>query len=123
MGKKPVDSIVRAQVVALSDAGLSQVQISKQLKVSRHCVQNAIKKYKETGKYDDLKRTGRPKKIPDRAVRHLKRLVKEDARISAVKITSDLNTSLPKPVSTRTVRRYLKDLGFEYVVKIKKNNG
>lgn len=120
MGKKPVDSFVRAQVVALSAAGLNQVQISKQLNISRHCVQNAIKKYKETGNYNDLKRTGRPKKIPDRAVRHLKRLVKEDARISAAKITSDLNASLPKPVSSRTVRRYLKDLGFEYVVKVKK---
>ena len=28
MDKKPVDSIVRTQAVALSDAGLSQVQIS-----------------------------------------------------------------------------------------------
>ena len=38
------------------------------------------------------------------------------------KITSDLNASLPKPVSTRTIRCYLRDLGYEYVVKIK-NNG
>ena len=120
MGKKPVDSIVRTQAVALFDAGLNQVQISKQLKISRHCVQNAIKKFKETGQYKDLKRTGRPKKIPDRSVRHLKRLVKGDVRLSAAKITSDSNASLPKPVSTRTVRRYLRDLGFEYVVKIKK---
>ena len=36
------------------------------------------------------------------------------------KIASDLNGSLPKSVSTRTVRRYLRDLGDEYVVKIKK---
>ena len=60
------------------------------------------------------------KKIPNRGVRHLKRLVKDDGRLSATKITSDLNTSLPKPVSTRTVRRYLRDLGYEYVVKIKR---
>ncbi|CAF2016844.1 unnamed protein product [Rotaria magnacalcarata] len=120
MGKKPVDSIVRAQAVALSDAGLNQVEISRQLHISRHCVQNAIKKYKETGQYNDFPRTGRPKKIPNRGIRHLKRLVKDDGRLSAAKITSDLNASLPKPVSTRTVRRYLRDLGYEYVVKIKK---
>ena len=120
MRKKPVDSIVRAQAVALFDAGLTQVQISKQLKISRHCVENAIKKFKETVQCNDLKRTGRPKKIPDRSVRHLKRLVKGDSRLSAAKITSDWNASLPEPVSTRTVRRYLRDLGFEYVVKIKK---
>ena len=40
MGNKSVDSIIRAQTVALSDAGLSQVQISRQLSISRHCEQN-----------------------------------------------------------------------------------
>ena len=48
MGKKPVDSIVRAQALALSDSGHNQVQISRQLNISRHCVQNAVKKYTET---------------------------------------------------------------------------
>jgi transposase len=120
MGKKSIHPTVRAQVVALDGAGLNQVEISNQLKISRCCVQNAIKKYKKLRRYDDLKHTGRPKKISDREVRHLKKLVKGDSRLSATKIASDLNSSLPKPVTTRTVRRYLKDLGFEYVVKIKK---
>ena len=56
--KKPVDSIVRAQAVALSDARFSHVQISKQLNISRHCVQNTVKKYNEIGQYNDLQRTG-----------------------------------------------------------------
>ena len=55
--------------------------------------------------------------------RHLKRLVKGDARLGAIKIASDLNPSLPKPVTTRTVRIYMKELDFEYVVKVKKTNG
>ncbi|CAF1019607.1 unnamed protein product, partial [Didymodactylos carnosus] len=120
MGKKPIDPVIRAQAVALHGAGLNQVQISKQLKISRSCVQNTIKKYEELFRYNDLKHTGRPKKLSDREVRHLKKLVKGDSRLSAAKIASDLTNSLPKPVTIRTVRRYLKDLGFEYVVKIKK---
>ena len=120
MGKKSVDWIVRAQTVALPDSGFNQVQISKQLNISRHCVQNAVKKYKETRQYNDFPRTGRPKTISNRSVRHLKRLIKNDKRLNAPGITSDLNASLPKPISTRTVRRYLRDLGYEYVVKIKK---
>ena len=44
MGKKSIHLYVRAQVVALHDTGLNQVQISKQLKISRCCVQSAIKK-------------------------------------------------------------------------------
>ena len=63
MGKKPVDSIVRGQAVALSDNGLNQVQISRQLNISRHCVQNAVKKYKETRQYNDFPRTDCPKKF------------------------------------------------------------
>ena len=44
MDQKHVDSVVRAQTVALSDAERSQIEILKQLKVSRHSVSNAIKK-------------------------------------------------------------------------------
>ena len=120
MGKESVDSIVRAQAVAFSDSELKQVQISRQLNISRHCVQNAVKKYKETRQYNDFPRTGRPKIIPNRGVRHLKRLAKDDGCLCAAKITSDLNASLPKEVSTKTVRRYLRDLGYEYIVKVKK---
>ena len=63
MGKKAVDSIVRAQAVALSDSGLNQIQISRQLNISSPCVQNAVKKYKKTRQYNDFPRTGRPKKF------------------------------------------------------------
>ena len=55
-----------------------------------------------------------------RGFRHLKRLVKDDAGLNMTKITSDLNASLAKPVTTRIVRSCLKELIFEYVVKVKK---
>lgn len=120
MGKKASNPFIRAQVVALQKAGLNQVQISQQLKISRCCVQNAIKKFKVLGRFDDLKRSGRPKKLTNRGLRHLKRLVKGDSRLNARLITPDLNNSLSEPVSIVTVRRYLKKLGYEYAVKIKK---
>lgn len=50
----------------------------------------------------------------------MNRLVKGNSRLSASKIASDINSSLPKPITADTVRRYLKSFGFEYVVKIKK---
>ncbi|CAF4617904.1 unnamed protein product [Rotaria socialis] len=40
MGKKPIDTFIRAQAVALHGADLNQVEISKQLKVSRCCQTN-----------------------------------------------------------------------------------
>ena len=60
------------------------------------------------------------KQLDPRGFRDLKRLVKGDARLSATKIASDLNASLPKAVTTPTVRTYLTELAFEYVVKMKK---
>ena len=53
-------------------------------------------------------------------MRDLKRLVKDDDRLSVAKIRKDLNTNLLKSISRETVRRYLKNLGYEYTVKIKK---
>ena len=67
-----------------------------------------------------MKRSGRPKSLSDRNIRELKRLVQGDNRLSMAKITTDLNMSLFKPVSKRTVCQYLKKFGYEYTVKIKK---
>ena len=59
---------------------------------------DAIQNYQEAGQYRYLQRTERPKKIPKRGVRYLKRLVKGDECLSAAKIRTDLNASLPKSV-------------------------
>ena len=86
----------------------------------RCCVRNAITKFEKYTKFDDKNRSGRPKSLSDRNIRELKRLVQDDHRLSAAKITTDLNMSLFKPMSKRTVRRYLKKLGYEYAVEIKR---
>ena len=120
MGRKTVSSFGgEAQVVASHDAGFNQVQVSKQLNISRCCVQNTINKEKYLGTHESSKRSERPKKLDERDFRHLKRLVKGNAPLSTTKIASNLNASLPKPVTTRTVRTYLNELGFECMVKVK----
>ncbi|UJR08074.1 hypothetical protein I4U23_012351 [Adineta vaga] len=120
MGKKPVDPFVRAQTVALDNAGFKQVDTSTRLEISLCFVQNAITKFKNDGHYNDMKRSGRPKKITGDDIRYLKKLVRGDVRPSASKVTSELNISLPNPVSVVPVPRYLKYLGYEYVVKSKR---
>ena len=59
------------------------------------------------------------KEVQNRDFRHLKQPAKGDRRLSAAKIASDLNGSFAKPITT-TVCRYLRNLGFEYVIKIKR---
>ncbi len=78
MRNKPVDSIILAQVVNLSNTGLHHIQSSKELNGSRHCVQNVIKKFKETGQYNDRKWIVRPRKILSCSIQQLKRLMKEE---------------------------------------------
>ena len=58
------------------------------------------------------------KNLSGSEIRHLKRLIEGDSRLSRSKIAKDLNASLPERVTTSTIRSYLKDLAFEYVVKI-----
>ena len=118
--EKAVSSFVRVQVVALHDVGFNQVQISKQLNSFLCRIQNAVNNYEHLGTCEDSKRSARPKKLDGQDFWHFKRLVKGDAHVSATKIAWDLNASLPKPVTTRTVCTYWKELGFEYVVKMKK---
>ena len=57
-------------MVDIHGADLNQLQISNRLKLSRCCVQNAIKKYKQLDRFDDLKHTGRPRKAE---IYHLER--------------------------------------------------
>jgi transposase len=121
MGKRSIQPYIRAQVVALYQSGLNLSKISKQLKISCCRVRNAIIKSKKHGIFEDLKRSGRPKALSQRNVRELKRLVTGENRLSVAKITSDINISLPKPVSKDTIRCCLTKLGYEYAVKVKKN--
>ena len=79
MGKRSIEPYVRAQAVPVYQSGLNLSKISKQLQVSRCCVRNAITKF------DDMKRSGRPKSLSDRNIRELKRLVQGDNRLSAGK--------------------------------------
>ncbi|CAF2994013.1 unnamed protein product, partial [Rotaria sp. Silwood2] len=120
MGEKPIEPYKRAQAVALHQVGFNLTDISRELKISRCCERNTINKFEQHGTFEDLKQSGRPKALSTRDIRDLKRLVTSENRLSVGKIRMDLNISRPKPVSRETVRRYLKNLGYEYAVKIKK---
>ena len=96
------------------------LDLTKATQYFRCCVRNAINENKHLGTYEDLKSLGCLKKLDGRSFRHLKRSVKGDARLSVTKVVSNLNAILPKPVTMPTAHIYLKELGFEYVLKIEK---
>ena len=123
MGKIAIDSYIRAQVVALYNNNkipMPMDEAAKQLNISKTCVFNAVKKYKETDEFVDEKRSERWRKLGKCDQHHLKRLVKGENMLSVSKIRKDLNQSLPEPITSRTVFNYLKRLSYEYKVKVKK---
>ena len=62
--KKPLLlAVERAQIVALNMERLSERQIAKRLQCSKSL---AIKKFKRHKIYDDIKKTGKPRKISQR---------------------------------------------------------
>ncbi|GFW60370.1 regulator of chromosome condensation 2 [Trichonephila clavipes] len=58
------------------------------------------------------KRTGRPKILGERSRRTLKRVVKQNRKSSLVEISQEFQSSSGISVSSWTVRRELKNLGF-----------
>ncbi|GFT87774.1 QLQ domain-containing protein [Trichonephila clavipes] len=58
------------------------------------------------------KRTGRPKILGERSRRTLERVVKQNRKSSLVEISQEFQSSSGISVSSRTVRRELKNLGF-----------
>ena len=116
MGKTAIDSCTRVQAVDLyndSKISMSMDEVAKQLNTSKTCVFNVVKKHKETDEFVDEKRSERPRKLGERDLRHLKRVVKGENRLSVSKITKDLNQFLPEPITSRTVFNYLKRLAYE----------
>ncbi|GFV21777.1 regulator of chromosome condensation 2 [Trichonephila clavipes] len=75
-------------------------------------VSDVIVKWKHRGSETAEKRTGRPKILGERSRRTLERVVKQTRKSSLVDISQEFQSSSGISVSSRTVRRELKILGF-----------
>jgi transposase len=95
----------RAQIVALCECGMKQVDVSKQLGVSKQVVSLTIRRFKETKSFQSKSRSGRPRKTTPATDRMIRRLAVANPSVSSKAIAS----SLPTPVSSRLVRRRLHD--------------
>src|ERR1022692_276795 len=67
----------RIKVIRFRDRGFSIAQIANKLNISTHGVRYTLQRFEKHGSVQNLKRPGRPNKIPSLAVSQLKaRLVK-----------------------------------------------
>ena len=96
----------RAQIVALFQSGMSQVDVARQMGISKQSVNYTIKRFQETGEFQSRTRSGRPRVTSPATDRSIRRACVANPTISATEIRAGLpaNTSAP---STRTIQRRL----------------
>ena len=109
MGKKKVTHDQKVAIVTLLKANQSVSHIMNQVKVSKTCVYQTLYKLKKNGDFRDLQRSGRPRKTTVNDDRMIYRMARANPKLSAKNIAQEINGTLAKPVSRRTVQRRLND--------------
>ena len=110
----------RAKIVVLVQEGFSMNRVATRMGVSRCCVQEIMKKHKETGTVADRRRLGRPKASTARQDRELVRLCLRDRKATAPDLKCRWTEACGAALSVQTVRRRLLDRGLRGCVAVKK---
>ena len=108
--------VQKAQVVALHRSGRKVSALASEFNVSRYTIHRTIKNFADRGSYNRKKGSGRPQKLQESDLRHLRRVTLNERRATLDQITeiSGLN------VSRNTIRRRLHGMGiFSRVTKKK----
>lgn len=98
----------RAQIVLLSTQGCTQSEIARRMKCSRCAVQTTLKRYKETGTYENRAKSGRKRRTSYRTDRYLYRIALKNRRKSSKELSSELWIKHGISLSSSTVRRRLR---------------
>jgi transposase len=107
MGKKaPLTVSKRAKIVGLHEVGLSEREIGKKVHVSKRAVPQAISKFNISGKYTDLKRSGRSRKTTACDDHVIQRMVVRSPTTSCNKVILSL-AEKDSYVSRNTISRHL----------------
>lgn len=80
--------------------------------VPKTTVFDIINRYKQTGRIEDAKRTGRPTALTERERRDIVRKVKVDPFISTPKLQVEVKERFGKDVNCRTLQNYVRKAGF-----------
>ena len=110
----------RNLILQLSCDGLTGRKIAELLAIHHSTVNRFLKRNKVTGSVEPGRSSGRPRKTDERGNRRLFRLVKENRRKSIKEICVKFNEENHVKISTRTVARRLKAVGFKKRVVKKK---
>lgn len=117
---KNVSFDLRQLVIFHREKGNSYRQIAAILNLKKSTVADIVNRYKNENRIESLPQSGRPKIISEREKRVIIRKVKKNPRLSAPILTAELREESGKNISPQTVRRVLKEAGYNGRVAIKK---
>ena len=96
-----------SQIVGARMAGVSVTKAAELFAIARSTVSKVMTAFDK-----ERKTSGRKRKLSDRVCRTLTQIVRKDHKNTALKITAELNDYLEDPVSPKTVRMELHNVGF-----------
>ena len=108
MGRKTVSIDVKKNVILLRDIGMSQHKISRQLKISRRCIRQMIRKFDKYATVATRPGAGRPKKTTNRQTRLIKfEQIREETH-SLTDLVRCANTNMSLSIGISTISRILR---------------
>ncbi|CAF4476790.1 unnamed protein product, partial [Rotaria sp. Silwood2] len=108
-GEKPVNIDTKKNIIALRDIRMSQYAISCQLKVSRDCIYETIRRFNELHTVATKPGAGCLRKITNRQKRAIKLQQLRDDTCSLNDLVRYASTNLNLSISRQTVSRILRD--------------
>lgn len=111
---------VRQLVIFHNAKGKSYRKIAAMLNISKSTVADIVRRFKREDRIDSIPQKGQPKKLDARDKRKLIRKIKKDLTLSAPKLAAELLNEAGKEVHPQTIRRALKEEGYNGRVARKK---
>lgn len=114
MGRKRAETTIaeRKIIVNLHNQCKSLAEISRIVSRPRSTIQSIIDRYGLRKTLKNNARSGRPRKFNDHTGRVIIRMVKQNPKISAIKIVEHLKNNLNTDISVSTVRSFLRNQGY-----------
>ena len=118
--RKEINSSEMKIIIWQWKQGKTLRKIGEMVERSHSSIQGVINSYKKTGNFISKPRSGRPSILNKREKRYVVNLVKKTPKISCTGIVSEVSQQFNKNLHINTIRRIIKNNGYNSRVSRKK---